>query len=329
METCPTISSTEASIDATPGNARNLHRRAVCFAIVGFTFWVLTDAAVKTAGRSQLPNYEMVAFLGIFMAMFISLFAALRGEAKKLWPQKPRRLLVRGFLDLSCNLCVVIALRHLSLTLFYILVFTSPLLVALLERIFLNESLDWRKAIAILTGFLGVVVAVFPSRSGCGSELIGFAACVICVNCFSVEVVWSRVISQTERAESMTLFSALVSASVGLVAMLFHAAPINGRVFVALLAMGLFCAIGSICIALALKYTAAATVSQYHYTQLLVGSIVAYFLFNEKPTDLDVSRCGADYRGGFIHCVTNARWRCSRLTPQLIIESLMAWSMSR
>jgi drug/metabolite transporter (DMT)-like permease len=265
-------------------NPPNLHRRAICFAITGFTFWVLTDSAVKLAGRSQLPNYEIVAFLGIFMAMFISIYAAFRGEAKDLWPQKPRRLLVRGFLDLACNLCVVVALRHLSLTLFYILVFTSPLLVAVLERVFLKESLDWRKAIAILTGFLGVVVAVFPSRSDRGGELIGFAACVVCVTSFSIAVVWSRVISQTERAESMTLFSALVSASVGLLAMLFHAAPISGRVFLALLAMGLLCAIGSICIALALKYTTAATVSQYHYTQLIVGSIVAYLLFNEKPT---------------------------------------------
>ena len=265
-------------------NWPNLHLKAICFAIAGFTFWVLTDSAMKLAGRSQLPNYEIVAFLGIFMAMFISLYAAFRGELKELWPQKPGRLLVRGFLDLGNNLCVVIALRHLSLTLFYILVFTSPLLVAILGRIFLKELLDWRKAAAILTGFLGVVVAVYPSRSDRGAEMIGFAACVFCVTCFSVAVVWSRIISQTERPESMTWFSALVSASAGLLAMLVHAEPVTARVMAALLAMGLLCACGSICIAVALKYTTAATVSQYHYTQLVVGSVVAYFLFNEKPT---------------------------------------------
>lgn len=82
----------------------------------------------------------------------------------------------------------------------------------------------------------------------------------------------------------MTWFSALVSAAVGLIAMLVYAAPITGRLFVALLAMGLLCAIGSICIMVALKHTTAATVSQYHYTQLVSGSIVAYFLFREKPT---------------------------------------------
>jgi drug/metabolite transporter (DMT)-like permease len=264
--------------------ARVSQLQAICFAIAGFTFWVLTDSAMKMAGRSNLPNYEIVAFLGMFMAVFISLYAVVRGEVRELWPRRPGRLLVRGFLDLGNNLCVVIALRHLSLTLFYILVFTSPLLVAILGRIFLNERLDWRKCAAILTGFLGVVVAVYPSRMERGSELIGFAACVVCVTCFSVFVVWSRVISQTERPESMTWLSALVSASAGLLGMIIHAEPVSGRVLLALLAMGMLCSIGSICIAIALKYTTAATVSQYHYTQLVVGSVAAYFLFNEKPT---------------------------------------------
>jgi drug/metabolite transporter (DMT)-like permease len=260
------------------------HLGAICFAIVGFTCWVLCDSAIKLAGQSPLPNYEIVAFLGMFMAMFISLYAWLRGEVKELWPQRSGRLVVRGLLDLGNNLCVVVALRHLSLTLFYILVFTSPLLVAVLGRIFLSERLDWGKSVAILTGFLGVIVAVYPSRSNRGSEWIGFVACAVCVSCFSSAIVWSRVISQTERAESMTWFSALVSAAVGLIAMLVYAAPITGRLFVALLAMGLLCAIGSICIMVALKHTTAATVSQYHYTQLVSGSIVAYFLFREKPT---------------------------------------------
>ncbi len=258
--------------------------RAISFAIAGFTFWVLTDSAMKLAGRSNLPNYEIVAFLGIFMAMSISLYAAVRGELKELWPKRPTRLLGRASLDVGNNLGVVIALRHLSLTLFYILVFTSPLLVAILGRIFLKERLDWRKAVAILTGFLGVVVAVYPSRTERGNELIGFGACVVCVTCFSVAVVWSRVITQSERPESMTWFSALVSACIGLLAMLVHAERFSGRVFLALLAMGMLCAIGSILIATALKYTTAATVSQYHYTQLVVGSVVAYFLFSEKPT---------------------------------------------
>ncbi len=33
----------------------------------------------------------------------------------------------------------------------------------------------------------------------------------VCVSCFSVAIVWSRVISQTERAQTITFFSDLVT----------------------------------------------------------------------------------------------------------------------
>jgi drug/metabolite transporter (DMT)-like permease len=260
------------------------HLRAICFAIAGFTFWVLCDSAVKLAGQSQLPSYEIIAFLGIFIATFVFAYALWRGEVRELWPKRPKRMLFRASLDVGNNLCVVVALRHLSLTLFYILVFMSPMVVVILSRIFLHERLDWRKAIAILAGFLGVVIAVDPFRASGNSDWIGYAACAVCVSCFSTAIVWSRVISQTERPESVTFFSGLVTASVGLAGMLVYAAPLNGRLMAVLPVMGMLCALGNLCVFIAVKHTTAATVSQYHYTQLISGAAVAYLFFREKPT---------------------------------------------
>jgi drug/metabolite transporter (DMT)-like permease len=245
---------------------------------------VLCDSVIKHAGHSQLPNYEIVAFLGIFMASFIFIYAGCRGELKDVWPKRPTRLLVRGLLDVGNSLCVVVALRHLSLTLFYILVFTSPMLVAILGRLFLRELLDWRKVGAILIGFFGVVIAVYPYRSSGSSAWTGVAACAVCVSCFSAVIVWSRLIAQQESAESMTFFSGLVAAIIGLIAMLFHAAPITPGLLAVLGGMGLLGAAGSIWMFIALRSISAATVSQYHYSQLLSGAIVAYLFFQETPT---------------------------------------------
>jgi drug/metabolite transporter (DMT)-like permease len=48
--------------------------------------------------------------------------------------------------------------------------------------------------------------------------------------------------------------------------------------------MGLLGALGNILFFIALKNATAATVSQYHYSQLVSGAIVAYLCFHEKPT---------------------------------------------
>lgn len=245
---------------------------------------MLADTTIKIVGRSALPAYEIIGFLGLFMCMFLALYAKVHHELNVLWPTQPKRQLVRSCLDLANNLCVVVALRHLSLTLFYILVFLSPMCITCLAAIFLREKIGIRKALAILAGFAGVVIAVNPFGSSRQGDWIGFAACMVCVSCFSVNMVWSRVLTRTETPASLAFFSGVVMVMAGATGMLVHAAPLNWKELGGLAAMGAFCAAGTICFYVAVKHTAASTVSQYHYTQLVTGTLVTFLIWRELPT---------------------------------------------
>ena len=261
---------------------------AIGFALAGFTFWVLTDTSVKLVGQSGLPAYEMVAFLGLFMAIFLGLYAAAKRNLAILRPQRLSLQLARACLDMANNVCVVIALRHLTLTLFYILIFTAPMLISLLSAIFLREGLTWRKGAAIAAGFAGVVIAINPFGKSHDGDWVGFTACMVCVVCFSANMVWSRVLTRTETPESLAFFSGLVTAVVGFGLLLVgHAAPASEHItpllLTGLFAMGLFCALGTLCFYIAVKHTSAANVSQYHYTQLITGTLVTYLVWHIKP----------------------------------------------
>jgi drug/metabolite transporter (DMT)-like permease len=256
---------------------------AIGFAFAGFTFWVLTDTAVKLVGQTGLPPYEMVAFLGLFMAMFLGGYGLWRRNMQLLRPRSLKRQILRACLDMINNVCVVVALRHLTLTLFYILIFTAPMLITLLSALFLREGLPWRKGLAIAAGFAGVVIAVRPWSNARAGDFTGFIACMICVTCFSINMVWSRVLTRTEPPESLAFFSGLVTAAAGLVLMLFHAEPITVGQLAGLFCMGLFCALGTLCFYIAVKHTSAANVSQYHYTQLITGTAMSYLVWHDKP----------------------------------------------
>ena len=62
-------------------------RGAIGFALAGFTFWVLADSSIKLVGQSGLPPYEMVAFLGLFMAMFLGAYGLWRKDTQALRPR--------------------------------------------------------------------------------------------------------------------------------------------------------------------------------------------------------------------------------------------------
>ena len=281
--------------------------KAIGFALAGFTFWVFTDTSIKVVGQSGLPSYEMVAFLGLFMAVFLVIYGFARGQQHILRPHRLSRQLARACLDMANNVCVVIALRHLTLTLFYILVFMAPIVISLLSAIFLREGLPWKKATAIVAGFAGVIVAVHPWSTARVGDWIGFAACSVCVACFSTNMVWSRVLTQTESPESLAFFSGIVTAVVGFALMAFvHTSPLTIRLTAGLLAMGLFCALGTLCFYIAVKHTSAANVSQYHYTQLVTGTLVSYLIWRERPS-IYVLVGGALILGSGIYIAITAR----------------------
>ncbi len=256
---------------------------AIFFAVFGFTCWVLGDSCIKWIGQYGLPPEEIVAFMGFFMALTIMLQAAVRRRLGNLRPHSVIRQVMRALLDMMNNVCVVIALRHLSLTMFYILVFTSPMVISLLSAVFLGERVTLKKALALLVGFGGVVIAVAPYKHAQPIDLIGLASCLVCVACFSVNMVWSRVLTRTETPESLAFCSGLVTAMAGLVLTSFHPRPLTPTLWLAMGMMGVFCAAGTLSFYFAVKHTSASNVSQYHYTQLLTGALISYLVWHDKP----------------------------------------------
>jgi len=280
--------------------------QAIGFALAGFTLWVFADSSIKLMGKTGLPAYQVVAFLGLSMAMFIGAYAVLRGDAQALRPRNVKRQFLRACIDMINNVCVVVALRHLTLTLFYILVFMAPMVIALLSAFFLGEGLSWRKGMAVVAGFAGVVIALHPWGSGRQGDWIGVGACMLCVACFSTNMVWSRVLTRTETPESLAFCAGLVTAAAGFVMMLFHAAPLTFPITAGLFAIGAFCASGTLCFYIAVKHTSPGNVSQYHYTQLLTGTLVSYLIWHDKPA-LSVLLGGALILASGLYIAVSAR----------------------
>jgi drug/metabolite transporter (DMT)-like permease len=256
---------------------------AIFFAVFGFTCWVFGDSCIKWIGQYGLPPQEVVAFMGLFMALTLALQAGMRRNLGNLRPRSMVRQVLRALLDMTNNICVVIALRHLSLTMFYILVFTSPLVISLLSAVFLRERITPQKALALVVGFCGVVIAVAPWNNAQRIDFIGLVSCLVCVACFSVNMVWSRVLTRTEPPESLAFCSGLVTAVAGLALTGFHARPLTHTLWLALEMMGVFCAAGTLSFYVAVKHTSASNVSQYHYTQLLTGALISYLVWHDKP----------------------------------------------
>jgi hypothetical protein len=74
--------------------------QAIGFALAGFTFWVFADSSIKRVGQLGMLAYEMVAFLGLFMASFLAIYCMARRQMYLLRPHSLNRQIARAVLDM-------------------------------------------------------------------------------------------------------------------------------------------------------------------------------------------------------------------------------------
>jgi drug/metabolite transporter (DMT)-like permease len=257
---------------------------AIGFAVAGFTSWVFGDALMKIAGEANLPPHEVVGFLCLFSAAMMAVKGAAQGNVMALWPRRPGRQFGRILLGMACSLANTVALAHLPLTLFYTAVFTAPAVISLLAALLLRERLGAAQIIAIAAGFAGVLVAIDPFGSLTQGDLTGYVAVFVSVLCFSVSAVWLRVITQSETIDSIAFFSGVVGAVLCGGLMVWQARPVSPTVLLILFAMAVFTLLGQLCNFMAMRLTTAATVSQFHYTQIVAGAGLGFLIWHDVPT---------------------------------------------
>jgi drug/metabolite transporter (DMT)-like permease len=257
--------------------------RAIGLAVAGFTCWVFGDTLMKLASEAELPPHEIVAFLCLFGAVMMMAKGAAQGSVMALWPRHPGRQLARVVLALGCSMANAVALAHLPLTLFYTAVFTAPIFISLLAAVLLRERLTAVQIIAIIAGFAGVVVAINPLDNLTKGDWTGFGAVLVGVLCFSASAVWLRVMTQSETSDSIVFFYGLVGALLcgGLTA--WHATPVSPSMLLLLFAMAIFTVVGQLCNFTAMRSTTAATVSQFHYTQIVTGALLGFLIWHDIP----------------------------------------------
>ncbi|MDR3449343.1 MAG: DMT family transporter [Alphaproteobacteria bacterium] len=256
--------------------------QAILCALAAFFCWVMCDTCIKLAAQAELPPPAIMGILGIIGVIGIAGGVLYKGDLALLRPQNPRNQAFICLCSLVGTYGTVIALKHLPLTIFYIVVFTAPLAIAVISAFLKYEILTRTKIACLVAGFGGVLLAVAPQGGGNG-EWIGYGAALISVLGFAGYTVTIRKISQTDSTESIQFYSSLTFGIVGLLCSLDVTTP-GGQAIALMIAAGILNIVASVLYNKALGGTAATNVAQIHYTQIISGAIMGYAIWHEVPT---------------------------------------------
>jgi drug/metabolite transporter (DMT)-like permease len=250
------------------------------FAIASFMLFTCGDVAVKWLSGGY-PVYAILFFNACF-AMLVALgFAWRTGGARQFLTCRVPLHLLRGLVSTSGSLAVFFAYSRLPLADAYAILFCAPLLITALAMPILKEKVGWRRWIAVLAGFGGVLVMLRP---GAGMLDIGALGALYSAAAYAFTVLLVRRLGPHEPPAAFPFYGNLMGVIVGGTLVLFFGAP-----WPTLPDLGLFALAGSlgvggfICTVNAYRRSPAAMVAPFQYTQMAWGTLAGWTMWHQLP----------------------------------------------
>ncbi|MDE2337119.1 MAG: DMT family transporter [Alphaproteobacteria bacterium] len=280
------------------GPAAHQHKSVlmpILLTCLGYGCYNLSDAGLKFI-LQKVYFAQIMVTSGAITIFFMLLYGVLREGKKTFRTRKPGLMFVRALLGQAVYLCNIFAFPHIHLTTFYTLVFTSPFWVAVIASVFFKDKMDRHRMGATLFGFC---VILFIFRPG-GSLFNGWALLVLGgAFVYSWQLLVIRHIGSGESRAFMYICGSLISVMMGLPLIGNHYVPLTFDEWALLLGMGLVGAIGLLCVSYAFQEApSASVVAPYHYTQIVWGALLGYYVFHEVPGLLTMGGAGLLIAGG-------------------------------
>lgn len=208
------------------------------------------------------------------------LFKAWQGPARlkahSLWRQSLRAIFLFG-----STIFNFLALQTLQLAETVSIMFFGPMVITALAGPMLGEWAGWRRWLAVLVGFVGVLVI---TRPGLGAFGVGHFLALCAMLCGALYAITTRSLSSSETAESLIFYSAIVP-----VVLLFPFVPLKGTMptdalsWFLLLSLGVYGGLGHWLLIKAYRLATATALAPYPYLQMVWMIASGYIVFNQLP----------------------------------------------
>ncbi len=257
-------------------NARGAAFMAVCMA-----FFVLNDTVMKLAS-GQFSLFQAMFLRGIAATLMIGLMAWYQNAFSYTISRQDRRILIiRVIAEVGATLTFLNALFNMPLANATAILQALPLVVTLAAALFLREAVGWRRYLAIIIGFLGVVIIVRPGAEGFNVFSVSAIAAVLFV---TLRDLATRQLSPGIPSVLVTFLASFMVMTTGAVlSPVQEWKPIEFSGLFLLFVAAVFIIVAYQFSVKAMRAGDIGFVSPFRYTVLIWAIVLGYFVFGDIP----------------------------------------------
>lgn len=265
-----------------PQDLAAANRRGIVCMMTGVAFFVCGDACMKFATKTLTIGQSIALRSAITVAVLLAILAARSGLAPLRHAFAPAVALRSGIEALVVGMFIT-ALTLLGLGEVTVINQTAPLIITALAALLYKEKVGWRRWLATVIGFSGVVAVARPSTSGISWPVL-LALCTAFM--VAVRDLVTRRIPSHVPTEVVAFSTALFALPMGLaLAALAGEAwrwP-DGRETGLAAAAAFFANMGNLFVIAAFRGGEISVVSPFRYVVVIYALTLGYVLFGEVP----------------------------------------------
>ncbi len=269
-----------------PATARTSTVRGILLYLGALMFFACVDGTTKLLTH----DHPVLLVAAVRYSALMLIMATMIPRPRRIYLRTVRRgLTVLRSLSLALvTLLMGFALRRLPLAEATSIAFLAPIAVSVLSGPLLGEKLTTARKVAVVAGFLGVLLIARPGGS---LDALGVFFALLAASCNVCYQLLSRVLN-SEHPLHLLYHSAVVGAGVFLLALPF--APLHGEHLTwaaagLMLLLGVISGLGHLlCMTLAYRSVPASLLAPMTYLQLIFAGLYGFLVFRQVPVPLSL-----------------------------------------
>ncbi len=237
------------------------------------------DAVTKHLA-AHYPLGEIIFFRQLFATAVLTIFLLFTSGLGSLKPVNAKGQAIRAVLFALSTTLIALSVSLLPLATALAVVFASPLVVAALSATMLGEPVGPRRWLAILAGFIGVLVIIRPADASFSWLLL---IPVAAATASALRDIATRILHRTDNTNAILLWSNAAILLATLASYPFGWKTILVVDYLWLLAGGTLNVLAHFLTITALRLGDAALVTPFRYTALVWAALLGYLVWGHIP----------------------------------------------
>jgi drug/metabolite transporter (DMT)-like permease len=257
----------------------NNNIKAIILAMAALAVFTVLDTSAKYV-QQTLPLQVAVFFRFSIAFTLAALILWRSNSVNSLATGHPYLQVLRGILLASSTFLNFFSMQYLQLAQIAAIFFTIPLWVCALSVPLLGEHVGWRRWMAVLIGFIGVVIIMRP---GTGSFHWSMLVALVTAFVGAIYNIATRKVGAKDQAETSLFYVCLVGATLSVIPLPWTWQTPTGWQWLPLALMGIAGAGGHYMLIQAHRLAAASTIAPFIYSQIIWMILSGYLVFGQLP----------------------------------------------